>query len=309
MSIARYYQDRKPREEGTVEAAAFREVRLDRGVIRYREVGTGPVLVFVHGILANGTLWRDVVAELSGRFRCVVPDLPLGGHSVAMKAGADMSPAGVARMVADLMEELDLRDVTLVGNDTGGAICQIVISNHPERIGTLVLTNCDAYEAFFPVVLRPILSAARVFGTRYVDLFAWTLRARFARRALSKMVATTHIADATLDTYLGPLIQDPGVRHDLARFLGSVSNRYTLEAAQSFPGFDRPVLIAWGPSDPFFSPRLALRLQHDFPNARLEAVPGSRTFVPADRPERLAQLIGGFLEEVAGQPREVYSGA
>jgi pimeloyl-ACP methyl ester carboxylesterase len=158
MSITGYYQDRRPREEGTVEAAAFREVRLDGGVIRYREVGTYPALVFVHGILANGTLWRDVVADLSGRIRCIVPDLPLGGHSVAMEAGAD------------LMEELDLRDVTLVGNDTGGAICQVLISNHPECIGTLVLSNCDAYEAFFPVVLRPNLYAARVFGMRYVAL-------------------------------------------------------------------------------------------------------------------------------------------
>ena len=181
---------------------------MDGGVIRYREVGTGPALVFVHGILANGTLWRDVVADLSGRFRCIVPDLPLGGHSVAMEAGADMSPAGVARMVADLMEELDLRDVTLVGNDTGGAICQIVISNHPERIGRLVLTNCDAYEAFFPVAPQAHQYAARVFGTRYVDLFAWVLRARFARRALIKMVATTHIDEATLETYRGRL--DPG---------------------------------------------------------------------------------------------------
>jgi pimeloyl-ACP methyl ester carboxylesterase len=118
------------------------------------------------------------------------------------------------------------------------------------------------------------------------------------------MIATTHIVDATLETYLGPLIQDPGVRSDLARLLGSVSNRYTIEAAQSFPGFDRPVLIVWGLSDPFFSPRLALRLKHDFPDARLEAVPGSRALVSEDRPERLAQLIGEFLEEVTGQPRD-----
>ena len=119
-----------------------RETRLGGGVIRYRDEGDGPVLLFVHGVLANGTLWRDVVGRLSRRFRCIVPDLPLGGHSVPMESGADLTLPGVARMVADLMEMLDLRDVTLVGNDTGGAICQVVISEHPERVGRLVLTNC-----------------------------------------------------------------------------------------------------------------------------------------------------------------------
>ncbi|CAA9442398.1 Hydrolase, alpha/beta fold family [uncultured Rubrobacteraceae bacterium] len=283
--------------EGSGVEEEVRESRLDGGVIRYRDVGTGPVLFFVHGILVNGTLWRHVVARLSGRFRCIVPDLPLGGHSVAMESGADMSPPGVARMVDDLMREVDLRDVTLVGNDTGGAICQIVISNHPGRIGGLVLTNCDAYEAFFPAPLSPFHYLARLFGARFVDVLAWALRARFAQRVLFKTVALRHVEDATLDANMTSFIRDPGVRRDLARFLGSISNRYTLEAARSFPGFDRPVLIAWGLEDLFFSPRLALRLQHDFPDARLEAVPGSRAFVPEDRPEQLARLI----EELATQ--------
>jgi pimeloyl-ACP methyl ester carboxylesterase len=201
-----------------VEAGTLREVRLDGGVIHYREVGTGPALVFVHGILANGTLWRDVVARLSGRFRCIVSDLPLGGHSLPMLPEADMSPSGVAWLVADLMEELDLLDVTLVGNDTGGAISQVVISNHPGRVGRLVLTNCDAYEAFFPPLLKPIQYVARFLGTRPVDFLVWALRARFAQGALFKTVAIRHIDQATLDAYAGRLMQDTEIRRDLARF-------------------------------------------------------------------------------------------
>ena len=290
-----------------------KEARLDGGVIRYRDVGTGPVLFFVHGILVNGTLWRHVVASLAGRFRCIVPDLPLGGHSIPMESGADMSPPGVARMVADLMRELDLRDVTLVGNDTGGAICQLVISDHPERIGRLVLTNCDAYEAFFPASLSPLHYLAKLFGTRFVDPLAWVLRARFAQRALVKTVSLSNVDDATLDANMVPLIRYPGVRRDLARFLASISNRYTLEAARGFFGFDRPVLLAWGLKDHFFSPRLALRMQHDFPDARLEAVPGSRAFVPEDRPGRLAQLIEEFAKQsgtrdIDGSREGVFSG-
>jgi pimeloyl-ACP methyl ester carboxylesterase len=304
MSVAGYHLVRKSRKESGVEGATRGEVRLGGGVIRYCEAGTGPVLLFVHGILANGTLWRDVVARLSGRFRCIVPDLPLGGHSVPMERQADMSPPGVARMVADLINELDLRDVTLVGNDTGGAICQLVISERPERVGRLVLTNCDAYEAFFPTLLRPIQYAAKLFGARFVDLLGWMLRARLAQRALLKTVAVRHMDGSTLDAYFESLTRNSGVRRDLALFLRGVSSRYTLEAARSFPGFDRPVLIAWGVSDLFFSPRLALRLQHDFPDARLAAVPGSRAFVPEDRPEQLAQLVIDFLEESSSRARE-----
>lgn len=276
-----------------------REIRLGQGVIRYREVGNGPTLLFVHGILANGTLWREVVGLLSEHFRCVVPDLPLGGHAVPMDRDADLTPRGVARMVADLMEALDLRDVTLVGNDTGGAICQILVAEHPERIGGLVLTNCDAYDAFFPLLLSPFHHAARFFGARFVDLLALVLRARVAQRALLKTVAARRMDDATLDAYVASLIRDAGVRRDLARFLGSVSNRYTLEAARRFPDFRRPVLIVWGEDDLFFSTRLAGRLQRDFPDARLELVDRSRAFVPEDRPERLAELIAGFLRERA----------
>ena len=276
-----------------------RGIRLGSGVIRYRDEGEGPVLLFVHGILANGTLWREVVPQLSEDFRCIVPDLPLGGHRVPLDLDADLTPRGVARIVADLIEALELRDVTLVGNDTGGAICQVVISEHPERVGGLVLTNCDAYEAFFPMLLRPLqLRGSALWHAVRGPARAGPAGARRPARSVEDR-GPRRMDEATLDAYIGPLIRDAGVRRDLARFLGGVSNRYTLEAARSFPGFDRPVLIVWGDRDLFFSPRLALRLQQDFPNARLEAVSGSRAFVPEDGPERLAQLIREFSEQVA----------
>jgi pimeloyl-ACP methyl ester carboxylesterase len=277
-----------------------REIRLGQGSVRYREVGTGEPILFVHGILANGALWRDVVGFFSGRFRCVVPDLPLGGHSVALRPEADLSPRGVARLVADIMEVLDLRGVTLVGNDTGGAKCQIVIANHPGRIGRLVLTNCDAYEAFFPLLLKPFPYGARFLGTRFTYLLAWSLRARPVQRVLLWTVARGRLDDAVLDSYFAPLINDAVVRGNLTRFLAQVSNRHTLEAARVFPSFRRPVLIVWGEDDIFFLTRYARRLERDFPDATLELLPGSRAFVPEDRPERLAELIETFLRTRAG---------
>jgi pimeloyl-ACP methyl ester carboxylesterase len=276
------------------------EIQLAQGVIRYRDFGSGEPILFVHGILTNGALWRDVVGRLTGRFRCVVPDLPLGGHAVPLRPEADLSPKGVACLVADFMEALDLRDVTLVGNDTGGAICQIVIANHPGRIGRLVLTSCDAYEAFFPLLLKPLHYGARFLGTRFTDVLAWSLRARPVQRVLLWTVARRRLDDAVLDSYFAPLINNAMVRGDLTRFLARVSNRHTLEAARVFPSFRRPVLIVWGEDDIFFLTRHARRLERDFPDATLEFLPGSRAFVPEDRPERLAELIETFLRTRAG---------
>ncbi len=286
--------------KGSVAFGEVREIQLAQGAVRYREVGSGQPIVFVHGILANGVLWRDIVGLLSGRFRCVVPDLPLGGHSVALRPEADLSPKGVARILADFMEALDLRDVTLVGNDTGGAICQILIANHPGRIGRLVLTNCDAYEAFFPALLMPFHYAARSLDQRFTDLLAWSLRARPVQRVLLWTVARRRVDDAVLDAYFVPLVREAGVRRDLTRFLAQVSNRHTLEAARSFSSFRRPVLIVWGEDDLFFLKRYARRLARDFPDATLEVVPNCRAFVPEDRPERLAELIESFFLSRAG---------
>ncbi len=275
-------------------AGEYRTVQLGQGTIRYRDIGAGPTILFVHGVLVNGTLWRDVVPHLSGRFRCVVPDLPLGGHQIAMAAGTDLTPRVVAEIVAAFMVALDLRDVTLVGNDTGGAICQIVITAHPKRIARLVLTNCDAYEAFFPLLLRPIHVGFRFGGDRFASMLAWALKYRPAQRAFLKIVAKRRLDDATLDAYLSPFVRDTHVRRDATRFLASVSNRYTIEAAKRFPSFTRPVLIVWGEDDFVFSAKLARRLHDDFPDARLEFLADSRAFVPVDRPDALASHLAAF---------------
>lgn len=278
-------------------AARAEEARLGRGVIRYRDVGDGPVLVFVHGVLVNGELWREVVEILSGRYRCVVPDLPLGGHEEALAPGPEVGPSEVAGMLSEFMSVLDLEDVTLVGNDTGGAICQLVVAGWPGRVGGLVLTNCDAYESFFPWPLRIFQYGPRVFGERFTRWLAGVLRYRVSQRLLFRLVARRGVSDAVLDGYFRPLVGDPGVRRDLTGFLRRVSNRHTLEAARAFPRFQGPVLLVWGRDDPLFSARLARRLQRDFPRARLEYVAGSRAFVPVDQPRRLADRIEAFLRD------------
>ena len=137
------------------------EISLPQGTIHYRDEGSGPTLVFIHGALVDGRLWDPVVERLAGRARCIVPDLPLGSHRTAMRPDADLSPHGLAQLIAGVLDALDLHDVTLIGNDTGGALCQLVVARHPERVGRLVLTDCDAFENFPPKAFLGLVWAAR----------------------------------------------------------------------------------------------------------------------------------------------------
>ncbi len=274
--------------------STFQEVSLPQGTVRYYDQGTGPTLVFIHGLLANSQLWSRVIPQLVSQFRCIAPDLPLGAHSHPMHPDADLSPLGVAHLVTDFLEALDLHEVTLVGNDTGGAICQLVIAHHPERISRLVLTNCDAFENFFPPLVSPFSFGARVFGIQFANFLAWVLHARSAQRVFMAALAHRRPGAGELDAAFSPLLHQPGVRSDMTRFLRAVSNRYTLEAAQHFSSFHHPVLLVWGKDDPFFSSRLAVRLQQAFPDATLKQLSHSRAFVPVDQPEILARQITEF---------------
>ncbi len=267
-----------------VPSSASLEVSLPQGTIRYSDQGTGPTLVFVHGLLANHLLWSRVIPPLVSHFRCIAPDLPLGAHSHPFHPDADLSPLGVARLIADFLEALDLQEVTLIGNDTGGALCQLVIAHYPERISRLVLTNCDAFEQFFPPLVSPFHYGARVFGRGFANFLAFLLRARSAQRLFVAALAHRRPEMEELDAFFHPLLHLPGARRDMTRFLQAVSNRYTLEAARCFSGFD-----------PFFSQRLARRLQQAFPDARLHFLSHCRAFVPVDQPEVFAQYIKEFV--------------
>jgi pimeloyl-ACP methyl ester carboxylesterase len=265
------------------------EIELSAGTIRYRDSGSGPPIVFVHGALVDGRLWDPVVEHLQGA-RCVVPDLPLGAHRVPMRPDADLSPPGLAALIAELLERLDLRDVTLVGNDTGGALCQFTVTRHPERIGRLVLTNCDAFDNFPPALFRPLglLGRARLLTPALQPLRLRALRRLpFAFGWLTKR----RLPDELLDAWVEPFLSDGGVRRDARRFLVAIDREALLDNTALLHGFDRPVLIAWAPEDRFFPLEHARRLATIFPDARLVEVPDAYAFVSLDQPERLAALI------------------
>jgi pimeloyl-ACP methyl ester carboxylesterase len=273
-----------------------RELALPQGVLRYHSVGSGPTLVFVHGVLVNANLWRNVVAVLSADFRCVTLDLPFGSHVTPMPPDADLSPPAAADLIADAIEALELDEVTLVGNDSGGAISQIVATRRPEHIGALVLTSCDAFDNFPPKALRP-LKPLLSNPTLLRPLLA-PARMRAVPRLLFKSVAKRPIEPAAADSYALPAITSAGVRRDLAKFVADMDSSHTLEAADKLPAFDKPAVIAWSREDKFFPERDGERLAELLPQGRLEWIDDTRTFSPEDQPARVAKLVASVSAAV-----------
>ena len=272
-------------------------IDLSSGRIRYRDTGgDGPPIVFVHGLLVDGRLWRKVTPALESDYRCIVPDLPLGSHTIPVNPGADLTPPGLARMVLELIEKLDLRDVTLVGNDTGGALTQIAITQDPSRIARVVLTPCDAFDNFLPPMFKGLQLLARV--QPLLTAFVQPLRIRQLRRLpiafgwLTKRPVSDPEVEAS---WIRPFFTRAEVRGDLARILRGIDARYTNEAAEKLRSFEKPVLLAWATEDKVFPLEHAHRLAELLPDPRVEEIADSYSFVPEDQPERLAELIREFV--------------
>jgi pimeloyl-ACP methyl ester carboxylesterase len=275
-------------------------VDLPQGRVHYRVDGPSdsalPPVVFLHGMLVNGELWAGTAAALASRgIRCYAPDLPIGAHPIPLSPDADLSPRGVARLVLDFLVALELTDVTLVGNDTGGALCQFVIDTDASRVGRLVLTNCDAFDQFPPppfglIVkagsrpgrIRALMAPMRVTWVRHSVLGYGPLVARPFDPALTRGWVTT-------------LLTNAGVRQDTARFLRGIRPADLLDVSTRLASFGRPVLLLWGTADRFFKLSFARRLAGVFPDARVVEIEGGRTFVPLDEPARVADEIATFL--------------
>ncbi|GAA5150695.1 alpha/beta fold hydrolase [Pseudonocardia eucalypti] len=275
-------------------------VELGQGRLHYTDTGgSGPVVVLVHGLLVNGSLWRDVVPALAATgARVVVPALPLGSHPEAMRPDADLTPPGIGRLISDFIAALDLREVTLVGNDTGGAMCQVAATKHGERLARLVLTNCDTHDNFLPPAFRPMQWIAHVPGAVRVlsQVFRWP--SVLASPLGFGLLAQRKLDHERLRDWAGPVLADAGARRDLGKVLRGIHTRYTLAAAEELRRFGRPILLAWGDADRFFPISYAERLAAEWPDARLVRVPGAGAFVPVDQPDQLARLIAEFI----GQP-------
>ena len=266
-------------------------IDISAGTIHYEAAGpqNGRPIVFVHGYMMGSQLWRRVTERLGDRgLRCIAPTWPLGAHPEPLRKGADRTITGVAGMVAETLAALDLDDVVLVGNDTGGVVTQLVAVHHPERLGALVLTSCDAFEHFPPPILKPVLLAAKSKTTFRVAIQA--VRAPIARKRAFDGLAHRNIDDLTA-MWVRPVLSLPAVAEDLRQFTLSMRTEVTRDVAARLPEFDKPTLIAWSADDVFFEQEDGARLAATIPNARHEVIAGARTFSMVDQPDRLADLL------------------
>ncbi len=282
-------------------SAPRKEVDLPSGTIRYRDAGEGKPVVFVHGYLVDGRLWDGVVDRLSAHCRCIAPDWPIGAQQQAMKPDADLSPYGIAATIAHFLAALDLEDVTIVGNDSGGAMSQVLVTRHPERIGRLILTNCDTHDNFPPGIFKTMPPLAKLPGG--MALLAAPFRIPAVARAAFRPFTKEPLPPALIASWMEPGLHNPDVKRDIKKVTTGMNKRYTLEAAEKLRNTDLPILLTWAPGDRLFPLKYAERLANETPNTRIVQIPDSRTFVPYDQPQRLADEIAAFVDGDSSPPQ------
>jgi pimeloyl-ACP methyl ester carboxylesterase len=281
------------------EEAAMPHVELSHGPLHYKDSGSGAPVVLLHGFLMGASLWDPVVRLLADEFRCLVPELPLGAHPAPMKPDADLTAAGLGRLVADFLAALDLSDATLVGNDSGAAIAQVVAARHAERLGGLVLATGDAFDNFPPKPFRPLIAAARAGAL--TPLLA-VLKARPARSLPTAYGWLTHgdLPHDQIDQWVAAYFASPGVRRDLRRLTVALGDDdFMNQVAAELGTFAKPALLAWAADDKFFPIEHARRLAAILPDSRLSLIAESRTWVMLDQPQRTAHLVAETARRAA----------
>jgi pimeloyl-ACP methyl ester carboxylesterase len=270
------------------------EVEVSRGTIDYADTGgERPVIVLLHGLIMDGSLWRHVVRDLRADYRCVLPTLPLGAHRRPMHADADLSMRGIAETIGELLEALDLRDVTLAMNDWGGG--QLLIGGpYDERIARLALCSCEAFDNVPPKgAARALPYLARVPG----GLEAALLPFRFDRLRRLPMtfgpLSKRPIPREVMDRWFGPIAEQRQIRRDLRKYVVSSARgrRDLLAAADALASFDRPALVAWAAEDRLMPREHGRRLAGLLPRGKLVEIPDCYTLIPEDQPAMLARHI------------------
>ncbi len=273
------------------------EIELSAGTVEYDDSGgDGPVIVLLHGLMMDSSLWDESIADLSVDHRCVAPTLPLGAHRRAMHTDAELSLPGIARLVAEFLDRLDLRDVTLVGNDTGGALVQLLMSEGAERVGQVVLASCDAFDNFPPGLTGKTLVLAGRLSPRLFGVVMQQMRLRMVRRLPIAFGWLTKRGDAATARWMAPVLTRPEIRRDAVRVLRSVAAdpHLLLDAAEHLPTFTRPALVVWAGEDRVMPPEHGRRLAGLLPHCRLVEVDDSYTLIPLDQPAELARTIREF---------------
>lgn len=258
--------------------------------------GQGPAIVFCHGWLANANLWRKLFPLLTDSHTCVALDLPFGSHRLAIGAGAELSPTGCGALISASLDALKLSEVTLVGNDSGGAYAQIATAAHPERIARLALNSCETpYEEFPPPPFDGLPAAASDLEGLGRLLGALTDREVRASPAAYGLLIKHPIEEQVSDSYALPCSADAEVLRDTAAVMSSAASAPVHQAGRELiASWKRPVLLAWSPEDQVFPLANAQRYTGELADARLELIEDAYSFTPEDQPEALAATLARF---------------
>ena len=281
------------------------EIELSAGRIEYDDTGPADsggrhpsaTIVLLHGLAMNSSVWRHVIEDLRRDYRCIAPTLPLGGHRYPMRPDADLSMQGQVRLIAEFLERLDLDDVTLVGNDWGGALV-LVSDGLAQRVGRLVISSCEAFDNYPPGLPgRTVWLAGKLPGG--LNALVQPLRIRSLRRlpnALGRM-SKRPIPDEITDSWLEPALTQRAVRRDVAKYVRSLRKDEFIRAAERLAdlGFDRPVLILWASEDRVMPPDHGRRLADLFPRGRYVEISDSYTLIPEDQPGEFAAQVRAFI--------------
>jgi pimeloyl-ACP methyl ester carboxylesterase len=270
------------------------QIDLSTGTLDYLDTGgDGPTVVLLHGLLMDSSLWDGVLADLAADHRCVAPTLPLGAHRHPMSG--DLSLPAIAQLVEEFLDRLDLHDVTLVGNDTGGALVQLVLAGKPERVGRAVLVSCEAFDNVPPGLTGKVLVLSGSLSPRLFGAFMQQLRLRAVRRLPIAFGWLTKRGDATTARWIRPVLGSLAIRRDTVRMLRAIDGRAVAEATAALASFHRPALVVWAAEDRVMPPEHGRRLAELLPDARLVEVADSYTLVPLDQPTELAAAVRSFV--------------
>jgi pimeloyl-ACP methyl ester carboxylesterase len=275
-------------------------VELSAGPVEYRDTGgDGPVLVLLHGLMMDATLWDEVIGDLSADHRCLAPTLPLGAHRHPMREGADLSLPGMAGLVTEFLDRLDLRDVVLVGNDTGGAIVQLVMVGGAARVKGVVLASCEAFDNLPPGLTGRTLALIGKLPPTLFGLFMQQMRLRATRRLPIAYGWLTKRGDAAAARWVRPVMEQPGIRRDAVRVLRAAfaDPGLLVKAAEQLKGFDRPALVVWAGGDRVMPIEHGRRLAELLPYGRFSEMADSYTLMPLDQPAAFARLVREFVSD------------
>ncbi len=273
----------------------IRSIETPSGRISYAEAGSGPVALFVHGVLLNKHLWRHQLSRLSDIRRCIAVDLLAHGDT-EIEPNQDVSVTANAKMLREVLDALRIDQGDLVGNDSGGGIAQIFAALNPNRVRSLTLTNCDTHDNWPPEAFKPFVEMVAAGGLSKM------LNAMLADKSIYRSLGALGpgyerpetATDEDIEIYLRPHLRSEQRTRDLERFVGAFDHKHTLAIEPQLRRLKAPTLIVWGTDDVYFPVKWAHWLAEAIPGAKPPVeLPGARIFFPEERAEAFNQLLRG----------------